>query len=75
MSNTSGLNFQQDRIIFGGVRVHKYPKMVQFMDAASPQKQLKIYKLTTTNAIKIKRATIVYLHDTFHLKKKLGRQL
>ena len=42
------------------------------MDAASPQKHLKIYNLRTTNAMKIKLTTIVYLHETFHLAKDLG---
>ena len=43
------------------------------MDAALPRKHLKIYKLTTTNAITMKLITIVYLHKTFHLKIKLER--
>ena len=43
--------------------------MTQFMDAALPQKHLKTYKLTTTNAIKMKLITTVYLHENFYLKK------
>ena len=42
------------------------------MDAPSPQKLLKIYNLRTTNAMKMKLTTIVYLHETFHLTKDLG---
>ena len=57
------------------VRAQKHPKMAQFMDAASLRKHLKIYNLTTTNAIKIKLVTIVYLHETFHLAKYLGMAL
>ena len=42
------------------------------MDTASPRKHWKIYNLTTTNAIKIKLTTIVYLHEAFHLAKDWG---
>ena len=42
------------------------------MDAALPRKLLKIYNLRTTNAIKMKLGTIVYLHETFYLTKDLG---
>ena len=37
------------------------------MDAALPRKHMKIYNLTTTNAIKAKLTTIIYIHETFHL--------
>ena len=50
----------------------KPPKMAQFMDAPSPRKLLKIYNMRTTNAIKMKLGTIVYLHETFNLTKDLG---
>ena len=33
---------------------------------------LEIYNLRTTNARKMKLATIVYLHESFHLTKDLG---
>ena len=33
------------------------------------QKHLKVYNLTTTNAIKMKLTMIMYLHETFHLTK------
>ena len=64
--------FQQDRIIFGGVRAQKNPKMAQFMAAPSPLKHLKIYNLRTTNAMAMKLGTIVYMHETFRLTKNLG---
>ena len=38
-------------------------------------KHLIIYNLATTNAILMKLTTIIYLHETFHLAKKLGRNL
>ena len=59
--------------IFGGVRAQENPKIFQFMDAASPQKHLKIYKLATTNAIKMKLTTIVIFMRPFIWKKKIGR--
>ena len=43
------------------------------MDAAPPRNNLKFYNLGTTNAIKMKLTTIMYLHKTFHLAQKLGR--
>ena len=42
------------------------------MDAESVQKTLKIFNLTTTNAMLIKLTTIVYLHETFILEKNWG---
>ena len=42
------------------------------MDAASPQKHLKIYNLTTTNATLMKFTMIMYLHRTFNLAKDWG---
>ena len=42
------------------------------MDASSPRKLLKIYNLTTRNAVKMKFTSIVYHHKTFHLTKDLG---
>ena len=58
--------------IFGQVRAQKPPKMAQFMAALSPQKLLKICKLRTTNAMKMKLGMVVYLHEIFHLTKDLG---
>ena len=42
------------------------------MGAPSPRKLLKTYNLRTTNAIKMKLDTIVYLHKNFHLTKYVG---
>ena len=42
------------------------------MDAPSPRNFFKIFNLRTTNAMKMKLGTIVYLHETFHLTKDLG---
>ena len=68
--------FQQDRTIFGGVRAQRPlpPSSTKshFMDAALPEKHLKIYNLTTTNAILMKLTTIMYLHETFHSAKNWG---
>ena len=59
--------FQQDQSLFGGERAEKPPKMGHLMDAAPPRNNLKFYNLGTTNAIKMKLATIMYLHETFDL--------
>ena len=50
----------------------KPTKRDHFMDAASPQKHLKIYNLTTTNATLMKLTTIMYLHKTFNLAEGWG---
>ena len=42
------------------------------MDAAWPQKHLKIYNLTTTNATKMKLTTIMYLRKTFSMVGNWG---
>ena len=42
------------------------------MDAALPQKHLKIYNLTTTNATPMKLTTIMYLHKLFSLAEDWG---
>ena len=59
--------FQQNRALFGGERAKKPPKMGHFMDAAPPRNNFKFYNLGTTNAIKMKLTTIMYLHETFDL--------
>ena len=59
--------FQQTRAIFGGERAQKPPKRGHFMNAASPQKHLKIYNLTTANATLKKLTTIMYFHKMFNL--------
>ena len=64
--------FQQARAIFGGERAQKPPKRGHFMDAASPQKHLKIYNLTTANATLMKLIIIMYLHKMFNLAEDWG---
>ena len=59
--------FEQNRGFFGGERAKKPPKMGHFMDAAPPRNNLKFYNLGTTNAIKMKLTTIMYLLETFDL--------
>ena len=65
--------FQQIRAIFGGERANKPPKGAHLMAAASPRNNLKIYNFGTTNGMKMKLATIMYHHKTFHFPQKLGR--
>ena len=59
--------FEENWALFGGERAQKHPKMGHFMDAAPPRNNLKFYNLGTTNAIKMKLTTIMYLHETFNL--------
>ena len=58
---------QQNPLIFGEERAQKPSKMGHFMAAASPQNHLNSYNWRTTNAIKMKLTTIIYLHKTFRL--------
>ena len=53
--------------MFERERAQKPSKRGHFMDAASPQKHFKICNFGTTNAIKMKRATIIYLLEIFHM--------
>ena len=62
------LKFQQIGVIFAGEKAQKLPKR----DAASPQKHLKIYNLTTANAALMKLTIIMYLHKTFNLAEDWG---
>ena len=66
------LKFQQTQAIFVGERAQKSPKNSHFMDAALPQKHLKLYNLTTTNAILMNLTAIMYLHKVFNLAKDWG---
>ena len=66
------LKLQQTGTIFGGERAQKLPKRSHFMDAASPQKHLKIYNLTTANATLMKLTTIINLHKMFNLVEDWG---
>ena len=60
------------KVFLGELGPPNPPKMAQFMAAPSPLKLLKIYNLRTTNAMKMKLGTIVYLREFFHLTKDLG---
>ena len=42
------------------------------MDAASPQKHLKIYNLTTTNGTLMKITMIIFLHKRFNVAEDWG---
>ena len=59
--------FEENWALFGGERAQKPPKMGHFMDAAPPRNNFKFYNLGTTNAIKMKLGTLLYLHKTFDL--------
>ena len=50
----------------------KLPKTSHKSPFLLVQEALNIYNLTTINAIKMKLGTIVYLHQTFRLRKDLG---
>ena len=58
---------------FGGVILEKPPRSSQKLYFLLLGKHLKVYNLTTTNGIMMKLTSIMYLNDTFHLVKKLGR--
>ena len=48
----------------GKVRAQKPPKNAYFVDAESVRKTLGIFNLTTTNAMRMKLTTIMYLHES-----------
>ena len=50
----------------------KPSKRGHFMDAASTQKHLKIYNLTTTNTTLMKLTNIMYLHKMFNMAEDWG---
>ena len=52
----------------GGVRAQKPPKKCYFVDAKAVRKTLKIFNLTTSSAIVMKRTTIMYLHESVNRK-------
>ena len=58
---------------FGGLRVQKSPKKDHFVGAASVRKTLKIFDLTTTNAILMKLALITYLNESVNRKTLRAR--
>ena len=67
MKDVPLVEIQQTRVIFAGERVRKPPKRGYFMDAAVPQKHLKIYNLTTTNVALMKLNIIMCLHKALNL--------
>ena len=66
-------NFCTNQISFGGVILEKPPRSSQKLYFLLLRKHLKVYNLTTRNGIMMKLTSIMYLNDTFHLVKKLGR--
>ena len=60
--------FETNLTTFGGVMAQKKPNgpIYGFSSAT------KIYNLRTTNAMKMKFGTLVYLHETYHLTKDLS---
>ena len=50
----------------------KLPKRGHFMDAVSPQTDLKVYNLKITNATLIKLTTIIYVYKMFNLAESWG---
>ena len=51
-----------------GVRAQKPPKKGYFVDAKAVRKALKMFNLTTANAIVMKLTTIMYLHESVDRK-------
>ena len=64
--------FQHNLTLLGEVRTQKTLKKVHFMDAESVRKALKVFNLTTTNAILMKLTTKMYLNKVFHFPKPWG---
>ena len=64
--------FQKHRTAFGGVMAKNPPRISLKSNFLLLQKHLKINNVPTTNAILIKLTTIMYLHETFNLAKKIG---
>ena len=50
----------------------KLPKRGHFMDAVSPQTDLKVYNLTITNAALMKLTTIIYVYKMSNLAENWG---
>ena len=51
-----------------GVRAQKPTEKYYFVDAEAIRKTLKIFNLTTTNAILTRLTTIIYLHESVNRK-------
>ena len=71
LETTFGQNFSKIEQYLGE-KGHKKPKSGHFMDVESIRKNLKIFKITTTNAIQMKLATDIYLNKVFHFEKSWG---
>ena len=72
ISTTCGASFSKIGPYLGELGAQKPQKWPISWMLLLPQNFLKIYNLRTTNAMKMKLGTIVYLHETFHLTKDLG---
>ena len=46
--------------------------MGNFLDDPLPRRHFQFYNFITTNAIKMKLTSIIYLHNTFHLAESCG---
>ena len=60
--------FRQHWTIFVGVRAQKPSRKGHIMDTESLRKTLKIFNLTSTNAILMKLTTIMYFHKSVNRK-------
>ena len=69
---TFGPNFNKFESYLGKKGSRNPPKRAHFMAAASPQNNLKIYNFGTTNGMKMKLTTIMYLNETYHSEKNWG---
>ena len=69
---TSGYNFSKLQSYFWEKEPSNPLKLCHFMNAALPQKHLKIYNLTRANAGLMKLTTIMCLDRTFNLEENWG---
>ena len=71
LNTNSGRNFGKIWQHLGELGPKKTQKG-QFHGCCIATKTFEIYNLTTTNAIRMKLSTIMYLHETFNLTKDWG---
>ena len=69
LNTTCGENVNKIRQYLGELGPKTSQKRAILWMLESVRKNLKIYNLTTKNAILIKLITIMYLYETFHLPK------
>ena len=69
LNTTCGENVNKIRQYLGELGPKTSQKRAILWMLESVQKNLKIYNLTTKNAILIKLIMITYLYETFHLSK------